>query len=39
MALSGCGTFDLDSTEVSKFIRDRIVNDIRPNETAFMPRA
>ena len=39
MALSGCGTFDLNTTEVSKFIRDRIVNDIRPSETAFIPRA
>jgi hypothetical protein len=37
--LSGCGTFDLNTTEVSKFIRDRIVNDIRPSETAFIPRA
>ena len=39
MALSGCGTFDFNTTEVSKFIRDRIVNDIRPSETAFIPRA
>tara|TARA_R110002094_G_scaffold178152_4_gene157442 strand:- start:3287 stop:4105 length:819 start_codon:yes stop_codon:yes gene_type:complete len=39
MALRGCGTFDLDSPKISKFIRDRITNDIRPNETAFIPRA
>ena len=37
MALSGCGTFDLNTTEVSKFIRDRIVNDIRPSENSFHP--
>ncbi|MEO1110135.1 MAG: helix-turn-helix transcriptional regulator [Pseudomonadota bacterium] len=39
MALRGCGTFDLDSLEISKFIRDRVSNDIRPNEDAFVPRA
>lgn len=38
MALRGCGTFDLESREISKFIRDRVTNDIRPNETAFIPR-
>lgn len=39
LALRGCGTFDLDSLEISKYIRDRVTNEIRNNETAFVPRA
>ncbi len=38
MALRGCGSFDIKSTTISKFIRDRVVNDIRQNEVAFVPR-
>lgn len=38
IALRGCGTFPLDSPEISKFIRDRVPNDVRANETAFVPR-
>ncbi len=38
-ALRGCKTFDYDSPEISKYIRDRVVNDIQPHETAFVPRA
>lgn len=38
MALLGCGSFDINSATISKFIRDRVVNDIRQNEVAFVPR-
>lgn len=38
IALRGCGTFPLDCPDISKFIRDRTSNDVRANETAFVPR-
>lgn len=37
-ALSGCGTFALDSPEIPKYIRDRVTNEMKPNETAFLSR-
>lgn len=37
-ALSGCGTYPLDSPVIPKYIRDRVSNDVRDNETAFVPR-
>lgn len=37
-ALSGCGTFTLDSPEIPKYIRDRVTNEMHSSETAFKPR-
>lgn len=37
-ALSGCGTFPLDSHEIPKYIRDRVTNEMHPSETAFKPQ-
>ena len=36
-ALSGCGTFKLDSSEIPKYIRDRVTNQMHSNETSFRP--
>lgn len=37
-ALSGCGTFTIESPDIPKYIRDRITNQMQPNETAFRPK-
>jgi transcriptional regulator with XRE-family HTH domain len=36
-ALSGCGTFTLDSSEIPKYVRDRVTNQMHANETSFRP--
>ena len=37
-ALAGCGMYPVDSTEIPKFVRNRITNEVRPDEHAFIPR-
>ena len=37
-ALAGCGMYSRTSTEIPKFVRDRITNEVRPDEHAFIPR-
>ncbi|WVX50919.1 hypothetical protein ROLI_040190 [Roseobacter fucihabitans] len=35
--LSGCGTFPLDCSEIPKYIRDRVTNQMHLGDTAFRP--
>lgn len=38
-AMAGCRTYALDAPDIPKYIRDRVVNQMHPRDTAFKPRA